>query len=106
MRLVAPVARRKSQRRIGYRRVYLNEYPGDNSHPRSLFMADTGVSPVLDRWLPMLTSRNLERTLKDIVAQNPTMRVRPMSDAPASSPRRPPCSGRFEALGGCGTPSP
>ena len=45
------VIARKGANRVGYRCVYRSEYPGDETHPRSIFVAEDRIVPVLDRWL-------------------------------------------------------
>jgi len=46
------IPRRNSEPRVGYRCVYRNEYPGDQDHPRTLFVAEHRLIGVLGvSWL-------------------------------------------------------
>jgi site-specific DNA recombinase len=56
-------------RRSGYQCVYRSEYPGDDTHPRSLFLAEERILPAVDAWLADLTSADrLESTVRAILA--------------------------------------
>jgi site-specific DNA recombinase len=46
--------------RVGYRCVYRDEYPGDTGHPRSLFVAEDRIIPIIDGWLAGLTAKNVD----------------------------------------------
>jgi hypothetical protein len=52
---------RKVSRRGGYRCVYRDEYPNDDGHPRSIFVAETRIIGVLDEWLAELSSKNVDQ---------------------------------------------
>ena len=45
------ISRGHAEPRVGYRCVYRDEYPGDHGHPRSIFVAEARIVPVLDDWL-------------------------------------------------------
>jgi site-specific DNA recombinase len=63
------VRRKSGARRVGYQCVYRTEYPGDDAHPRSLFLAEDRVLPAVDAWLADLTSADrLENTVRAILA--------------------------------------
>lgn len=49
------VSRRSGAQRLGYQCTYRNDYPGDESHPKTLFVAEDRVLPEVDRWLAGLT---------------------------------------------------
>ena len=61
------ITRKAGDARVGYRCVYRNEYPGDNNHPRSLFVAENRVLPPLDDWLRAISARNLEDTVAEMI---------------------------------------
>jgi site-specific DNA recombinase len=61
------IPRRKAEPRVGYRCVYRNEYPGDQNHPRTLFVAESRVIGVLDEWLSALSARNLDDTVAEML---------------------------------------
>jgi len=65
-----PAVRRKSgARRAGCQCVYRTEYLGDDTHPRSLFLAEDRILPAVDAWLADLTSPDrLESTVMAILA--------------------------------------
>jgi site-specific DNA recombinase len=50
------VKRRSSARRLGYQCTYRGDYPGDENHPQSLFVAEDRILPAVDGWLSELTS--------------------------------------------------
>jgi site-specific DNA recombinase len=52
---------------LGYRCVFRNEYPGDEDHPKSLFVAESRILPALDEWLRTLSSKNLEETMAEMI---------------------------------------
>ena len=59
---------RAAHGRVGYQCVYRSEYPGDDSHPRSLFLAEDRILPAVDAWLADLTSPDrLESTVRAIL---------------------------------------
>jgi site-specific DNA recombinase len=63
------VKRRSGTRRVGYQCVYRNEYPGDDSHPKTLFLAEDRILPAVDEWLADLTGPDrLESTVMAILA--------------------------------------
>jgi len=63
------VRRASGARRVGYQCVYHTEYPGDDSHPRSLSLAEDWILPAVDAWLADLTSpARLESTVAAILA--------------------------------------
>lgn len=63
------VRRKSGARRVGYQCVYRTEYPGDDTHPRSLFLAEDRILPAVDAWLADLTSPDrLESTVTAILA--------------------------------------
>ena len=61
------VTRKAADARVGYRCVYRNEYPGDDNHPRSLFVAENRILPPLDDWLRAISARNLEDTVAEMI---------------------------------------
>jgi site-specific DNA recombinase len=50
------VKRRSSARRLGYQCTYRGDYPGDENHPQSLFVAEDRILPAVDGWPSELTS--------------------------------------------------
>lgn len=60
---------RKVSPRVGYRCVYRDEYPGDQAHPRSLFVAEDRIIPVLDGWLAELSSNKSEEAIASMLEQ-------------------------------------
>lgn len=60
---------RKVSPRVGYRCVYRDEYPGDQGHPRSLFVAEDRIIPVLDGWLAELSSKNVDEVIALLLDQ-------------------------------------
>jgi hypothetical protein len=50
------VKRRGGTQRVGYQCTYRSDYPGDESHPKTLFVAEDRVLPAVDHWLADLTS--------------------------------------------------
>jgi site-specific DNA recombinase len=61
------IPRRKTDPRVGYRCVYRSEYPGDQNHPRTLFVAEARVIGVLDEWLAALSAKNLDDTIAEML---------------------------------------
>jgi site-specific DNA recombinase len=61
------ITRTKVGPRLGYRCVFRNEYPGDEDHPKSLFVAESRILPALDEWLRSLSSKNLEETMAEMI---------------------------------------
>jgi site-specific DNA recombinase len=62
------VRRRNGAQRLGYQCAYRNDYPGDESHPKTLFIAEDRVLPAVDRWLAELTSaERLDTTVARIL---------------------------------------
>jgi hypothetical protein len=61
------INRTKAGPRLGYRCVFRNEYPGDEDHPKSLFVAESRILPALDEWLRSLSSKNLEETMAEMI---------------------------------------
>jgi hypothetical protein len=57
---------------LGYRYVFRNQYPGDKSHPRSLFVAESRILSVLDEWLRKLCSKNV-RTTEGEMTEHPDL---------------------------------
>jgi hypothetical protein len=63
------VKRRSGAKRVGYQCAYRNEYPGDDSHPKTLFLAEDRILPAVDEWLAGLTSPDrLDSTVMAILA--------------------------------------
>jgi hypothetical protein len=63
------VKRSSGAKRVGYQCVYRTEYPGDNSHPKTLFLAEDRILPAVDAWLADLTSPDrLDSTVMAILA--------------------------------------
>jgi DNA invertase Pin-like site-specific DNA recombinase len=63
------VKRRSGAKRVGYQCVYRTEYPGDDSHPKTLFLAEDRILPAVDGWLADLTSPDrLDSTVMAILA--------------------------------------
>jgi site-specific DNA recombinase len=63
------VKRRSGAKRIGYQCVYRTEYPGDVTHPKTLFLAEDRILPAVDEWLADLTSPDrLDSTVMAILA--------------------------------------
>ncbi len=60
---------RKVSPRVGYRCVYRDDYPGDHYHPRSIFVAEGRIIPVLDRWLAKLSSQNVDEAIAAMLEQ-------------------------------------
>jgi site-specific DNA recombinase len=60
---------RKVSPRVGYRCVYRDEYPADNGHPRSIFVAESRIIPVLDEWLAELSSKNVDQAVAAMLEQ-------------------------------------
>jgi len=63
------VSRKRAEARVGYRCMYRQEYPGDATHPRSLFVAEDRIVPVIDDWLATLTSKSLDETVAAMLSQ-------------------------------------
>ena len=62
------VKRRGSSERVGYQCTYRNDYPGDDSHPKTLFVAEQRVLPAVDEWLADLSSpERLDATVAAIL---------------------------------------
>ena len=59
----------RSLPRVGYRCVYRDEYPADDGHPRSIFVAESRIIPVLDEWLAELSSKNVDQALAAMLEQ-------------------------------------
>jgi site-specific DNA recombinase len=70
------VKRRSGTERLGYRCAYRNDYPGDESHPKTLFVAEDRILPTVDGWLASLSSpEHLDATVAAIIeadSQQPT----------------------------------
>ena len=49
------VKRRSNAQRLGYQCTYRGDYPGDENHPRSLFVAEDRLLPAIDGWLSDLS---------------------------------------------------
>jgi len=76
---------RQGPPRLGYRCVFRNEYPGDENHPKSLFVAENRILPVLDEWLRKLSSKNLKVTVAAMMEHKvSTMDSHPKSDGHGS----------------------
>jgi DNA invertase Pin-like site-specific DNA recombinase len=63
------VSRGHAEPRVGYRCVYGNEYPGDTGHPRSMFVAEARIVPVLDDWLGALSSKTIDQAIAEMLVQ-------------------------------------
>ncbi len=62
------VKRRGGSERVGYQCTYRNDYPGDDGHPKSLFVAEHRVLPAVDEWLADLSSpERLDATVAAIL---------------------------------------
>jgi DNA invertase Pin-like site-specific DNA recombinase len=62
------VKRRSGAQRLGYQCAYRTDYPGDDSHPKSLFVAEDRILPAVDGWLSDLTSpKRLDDTVTAIL---------------------------------------
>jgi site-specific DNA recombinase len=62
------VRRRSGAQRLGYQCTYRTDYPADESHPKTLFIAEDRVLPAVDRWLADLTSaERLDATVAEIL---------------------------------------
>ena len=72
------ILRRKADPRVGYRCVYRSEYPGDQTHPRTLFVAEGRVLAVLDNWLAALSAKNLEDTVADMLQRATALDSEPL----------------------------
>ncbi len=65
------VSRRSGAQRLGYQCTYRNDYPRDDSHPKTLFVAEDRVLPAVDDWLADLSSpERLDATVSDILEAN------------------------------------
>jgi site-specific DNA recombinase len=62
--------RKSGSVRVGYRCIYLNDYPGDRAHPNSLFVAENRLIPVVDGWLSSLTEKSTDELLAEMLAQD------------------------------------
>ncbi len=61
-------SRRSGAVRVGYQCRYGDDYPGDSTHPKTLFVAKERILPVLDEWLDALTApHQLDHTVAAIV---------------------------------------
>ena len=65
--------RKSGSVRVGYRCIYLNDYPGDRVHPNSLFVAENRLIPVVDGWLSSLTEKSTDELLAEMLAQDNTV---------------------------------
>ena len=63
------ISRGHVEPRVGYRCVYGNEYPGDTGHPRSMFVAEARIVPVLDDWLSALSSKTIDEAIAEMLVQ-------------------------------------
>ena len=62
------VNRRQSSERVGYQCTYRNDYPADENHPKTLFVAEHRVLPAVDEWLADLSSpERLQTTVAAIL---------------------------------------
>ena len=52
---------------MGYRCVFRDEYPGDEHHPKSLFVAENRILPALDEWLRTLSCKNFEVVIAEMI---------------------------------------
>ncbi len=60
--------RRGGAERVGYQCTYRNDYPGDEGHPKTLFVAEHRVLPAVDGWLADLSSpERLDATVAAIL---------------------------------------
>ncbi len=53
-----------------YRCVYRDEYPGDTGHPRSLFVAEDRVLPIIDGWLAGLIAKNVDEAIAEMLKES------------------------------------
>jgi DNA invertase Pin-like site-specific DNA recombinase len=63
------ISRGHAEPRVGYRCVYRDEYPGDQTHPRSMFVAENRIVPVLDDWLGALSSKSVDNVIAEMLLQ-------------------------------------
>lgn len=61
------ITRKKAGPRLGYRCVFRDEYPGDEHHPKSLFVAENRILPALDEWLRTLSCKNFEVVIAEMI---------------------------------------
>ena len=62
------VNRRQSSERVGYQCTFRNDYPADENHPKTLFVAEHRVLPAVDEWLADLSSpERLDTTVAAIL---------------------------------------
>lgn len=89
------VSRRNGAQRLGYQCTYRNDYPGDDSHPTTLFVAEYRVLPAVDHWLADLTSpERLDATVSDILEADRRQLDEPRPGFAVHAARRPtPASG-------------
>ncbi|MHB1711082.1 MAG: hypothetical protein ACYCV7_06740 [Acidimicrobiales bacterium] len=72
------VRRRTGAERLGYRCVYRDDYPGDTSHPKTLFVAEQRILPAVDKWLDTLTApKNLDATVHALLEADQQMIAEP-----------------------------
>jgi hypothetical protein len=63
------ISRGHAEPRVGYRCVYRDEYPGDQGHPRSIFVAENRIIPVLEDWLAALSSKSVDHAIAEMLLQ-------------------------------------
>jgi hypothetical protein len=63
------ISRGHAEPRVGCRCVYRDEYPGDQTHPRSMFVAENRIVPVLDDWLGALSSKSVDNVIAEMLLQ-------------------------------------
>ena len=56
--------------RMRYRCVYRDEYPGNTGHPRSLFVAEDRVLPIIDGWLAGLIAKNVDEAIAEMLKES------------------------------------
>ncbi|MGO9661602.1 MAG: recombinase family protein [Acidimicrobiales bacterium] len=71
------ISRGHAEPRVGYRCVYRDEYPGDHGHPRSIFVAEARIVPVLDDWLGALSSKSGDHAIAEMLLQAGTENPEP-----------------------------
>jgi hypothetical protein len=58
----------RTAERVGYQCTYRNDYPADENHPKTLFVAEHRVLPAVDEWLADLSSpERLDTTVAPIL---------------------------------------
>ncbi|MGH9071402.1 MAG: recombinase family protein [Acidimicrobiales bacterium] len=72
------VARRSGAQRLGYQCTYRADYPSDEAHPKSLFVAEERILGALDHWLGQLCApERLDATVADILEADRLHRAEP-----------------------------